>query len=99
MLDILNEKPIPLSKAARLFPSSNDEGTIHISTIHRWRTNGVRGVKLDAAMMGGRWVTTVEEIQRFIDRLSNQKTGTPSPARVRSESVARARRALASSGF
>ena len=41
---------------------------IHPSTAWRWIHRGVRGIKLEVAMHGGRPATTVEAVRRFIER-------------------------------
>jgi hypothetical protein len=43
---------LSLREASQLLP-----GKPHISTLHRWRLRGIRGVKLITVMVGGRrWV-------------------------------------------
>jgi hypothetical protein len=69
MVDLLNENVLTLSQAARTLPG----GSIHISTIHRWRLRGVRGIRLETAMRGGKRVTSHEALQRFFDRLSGEE--------------------------
>ncbi len=39
----------------------------HPSTICRWHRKGVRGVQLEARIIGGRPMTTTELVERFID--------------------------------
>jgi len=65
MIDIQNEKLRLLSQSAREIP-----GRPHISTVFRWWRHGVKGVKLETVLVGGRRFTSAEAIQRFIQRLS-----------------------------
>jgi len=65
---------------------------LHISTLVRWVTKGIGGVKLEAEKCGGRWVTSREALQRFVARLtpcvvapSNQ---SPPDARRHADQVA-----------
>ena len=37
----------------------------HLSTVHRWRTRGIRGVRLEAILCGGVWFTSREAVRRF----------------------------------
>ena len=41
-IDLTTETPITLAEAARTLPG----GAVHVSTIHRWRMKGCRGVRL-----------------------------------------------------
>ncbi len=41
----------------------------HVSTIYRWRLRGIRGVKLETFLIGGRRYTSVEAIERFTERI------------------------------
>lgn len=43
----------------------------HINTIRRWILQGARGRKLDAKQVGGRWFTTPEAVQEFLDAPAN----------------------------
>ncbi len=40
------------------------------ATAHRWAKVGVRGIKLESVMVGGRVFTTSEALARFICELS-----------------------------
>jgi hypothetical protein len=50
----------------------------HAATVHRWILRGVGGVHLEAVKLGGRWATSVEAVDRFIDRLTHAATA-PAP--------------------
>jgi len=55
------EQLLSLTEATSVIP-----GGPHISTLHRWRTRGVRGVFLETCMVGGRRFTSREAIDRFL---------------------------------
>ncbi len=55
---------IPLTEARRLFPVA-----CSLSTVHRWREHGVRGVRLACVLSGGRWYVRPSEINRFCEAL------------------------------
>ncbi len=61
MPDLLSESAVPIKHAPSLVP-----GRPHISTIWRWVLKGVRGVKLETFVSGGRRFTTHQAIERFI---------------------------------
>lgn len=62
-----------LSAAARLFPSHRRGRPVSGSCLYRWITEGVRlddgqRLRLEAARIAGRWVTSRAAIKRFIER-------------------------------
>jgi hypothetical protein len=61
-LDMMKEEIVAFRKAAVFVPSRP-----HVSTLHRWRQRGIRGVRLDAVLVGGVWYTSREAIRRFIE--------------------------------
>jgi len=60
MVDLSTEHLLSLPEAASRLP-----GRPHISTLHRWRQRGVRGVKLETLLLGGRRYTSREALKRF----------------------------------
>jgi hypothetical protein len=42
----------------------------HVSTVWRWATRGVRGVRLKTHLIGGRRFVANADLSEFIDRLS-----------------------------
>ena len=88
--DYSSETTIPFSKAAGHIP-----GRPHVSTLHRWRLDGVRGAKLETFLVGGRRFTTQEAIARFLGHLNGTApTPTERQERGREQRVARARAEL-----
>lgn len=63
-----------LPEASRSLP-----GNPHPTTIYRWATRGVSGVRLESLRVGGRFYTSSEAIDRFLGRLDeaagNHSTG------------------------
>lgn len=57
---------LSLAEASRCLP-----GQPHVSTLHRWRLRGVRGIKLRTALIGGRRFTTEEWVTEFIAASTN----------------------------
>ena len=55
---------------------------VHVSTIHRWRLKGVRGVRLETFLRGGIRYTTDEAIERFFAATTAAADGNPSPTRT-----------------
>jgi hypothetical protein len=79
MRHLLTERVIALVEAARRVPPGRGGRPTHVSTLLRWINPGVRGVRLEAVRLGGRWVTSQEALQRFADRLTSAQAG-PTPA-------------------
>jgi hypothetical protein len=97
MIDITREQAISLGDAARLYGSSRGGRPTHISTVLRHITRGTRlpggeVIRLEGARLGGRWITSVESIQRYIERLTAVSLGDePCPALPMRTSVRRQR--------
>lgn len=75
-----HEQPLTIARAAKLYPADTSP-----STIIRHITRGVkvRGVvvKLEGWRFGGRWTTTAEAVERFVDRLNQRSDAGPVPAK------------------
>ena len=52
---------ISFRQVARAVP-----GSVHINTVRRWATKGVKGRKLNAHRVGGRWYTTTDDLEEFL---------------------------------
>ncbi len=97
MIDLTTETPITLREArnhrllARVGPGGKP---LSVTTIERWTTRGVDGVKLDFARVGRTVTTTEAAIVRFIEQLTHPhlKDGekTPAASKKSHESAARA---------
>ena len=90
MIDFANEHPISLVQAANLIPQFRAGRPTSPATMTRWILAGVkvgdRKVHLRAARVGGRWLTSREAIQEFIDaqntpRDTNQSDPFSKPSR------------------
>lgn len=64
MIDVENESIITLAEAARSVPG----GAVHVSTVHRWRMKGCRGVRLETILRGGVRFTSREALARFFQQ-------------------------------
>jgi hypothetical protein len=53
---------LSLREATQLLP-----GRPHISTLHRWRLRGVRGIRLETVRVGGRRFVSTDALAKFID--------------------------------
>ena len=77
MIDIHAETLISFGEASASLP-----GRPNLSTLHRWRVKGIRSVKLESCLYGGRRMTSAEALQRFVNRSTAAADGTPVPTRT-----------------
>lgn len=63
-IDVQTETVVSFSDARSAFPGIDRR--LSLATLHRWRLNGVRGVKLETVLIGGLRYTSREAIARFI---------------------------------
>jgi hypothetical protein len=71
LCEVTDGESEPLTKAARRFSPTRQNRPVTLSCLFRWITRGVKGpdgerVKLEAARLAGRWITTPGAIKRFI---------------------------------
>jgi hypothetical protein len=99
---LLKETLIGFAAAARRLPALRGDRPVNPSTIFRWATAGVRSaagiVRLEAMRLGGRWLTSVEALERFAAALtpdfSAQAPEAPRSPATRSRASAEAAREL-----
>src|SRR3954469_20565528 len=85
MIDLKTERTIGLHEAAKLYPSFRQGKATHISTPLRHITRGAKlasgeVVRLEGARLGGRWITSLEALERFMARLTGAALGEPESA-------------------
>lgn len=74
MIDLKSEAILSLPTAAKSLP-----GRPHLASLYRWFQRGVRGVRLETILIGGKRFTSHEAIQRFADRLTAIDAGDTMP--------------------
>lgn len=62
MANLVESKKLSLNKVAKYC------GDVHVSTVHRWITRGVRGRKLPSVVIGGRRFVLLEELEAFLEK-------------------------------
>jgi len=73
-IDVETEDLIPFCEARSAFPGGK---RLSLATLHRWRLHGVRGVKLETALIGGSRYVSREAISRFIRAQNADETPAP----------------------
>jgi hypothetical protein len=74
-IDLLNEQVVSFRELASRLPRRRMGRPTHVTTIHRWRSRGIKGIRLAAVRLGGAWVTTLQAYQRFCAALTTKATG------------------------
>ena len=73
-IDIHSDSLLTISQAAKSLPTRPN-----VSTVWRWIQRGVRGVKLDSVVVGGRRLTSKEALQSFVERSTANSSGASLP--------------------
>jgi hypothetical protein len=89
MIDFATEKPISLKIVCDLYPGR--KARLNFTTVWRWVMHGVKApdgkrVRLEAARVGGCWLTSREALTRFSERLTPRLDGnadSPAPHTLR----------------
>src|SRR5262245_36421156 len=76
---LLDETILYLTDVPKHIPPGKNGRPTHLSTVVRWKDRGVRGVRLEAVRLGGRWVTSREALARFVARVTATASPTPTP--------------------
>ena len=70
MINIATENLLTLPDAAKRLPRRRRDRPVHVSTLYRWISRGVRGVRLEAVQIGGSLYVSQQSLQRFADCLT-----------------------------
>lgn len=70
MINPLDPDILSLADAAKRLPRFNGR-RVHVSTIWRWASHGLRGIRLETTRLGGRACTSLTALRRFFDALSD----------------------------
>ena len=70
MIDIAKEQVVTLADATAYVPRRRKGKRPAKSTLYRWTENGVNGVRLEFLQCGSTRCTSVEALQRFLERLT-----------------------------
>ena len=102
MIDVSNEEILTFAQAAKRAVGRRGRG-VHVSAIHRWASKGVDAgghqAILESALYGGTRVTSVEALERFVERCTNPNTDKTSRSiRQRDRAAAEAGDELAAMG-
>lgn len=90
MIDSRLETLIPLDEAAKLAPGFRPGRSVSVDAVRRWARSGMRGVRLETVIAGGRRCTSRDAVQRFFARLTAARDGQPEEQQPRRRFSAKA---------
>ncbi|WP_417851295.1 DUF1580 domain-containing protein [Thalassoglobus sp.] len=67
MINLKTETILTFREAAEHIP-----GSPHLSTLHRWVKYGLKGIRLESCLVGGRRVTSLEAVGRFSEAITQK---------------------------
>ena len=70
MIDMHYEDLIPVREVPAALPLQPGGRRIHLATVYRWMSRGVRGVRLEWIRIGGHTFTSREALVRFVEATS-----------------------------
>lgn len=74
MIDLANEQVVPLSQLVDLIPAvrklAGEPKKLAVSTLFRWTSTGVRGIRLQSVQCGGTRCSSVLAYYRFCEALT-----------------------------
>jgi hypothetical protein len=93
-IDVTAEETLTLDQAAAMLPAGRNGARPTFGCVLRWVLEGARPVgpdgkpngekiRLDAVRLGGRWITSCEAINRFVDRLTPRLDGAAVAPKLR----------------
>jgi hypothetical protein len=83
-IDISAEQLITPAQYTRMRPPGRNGRPMNIATAYRHIFQGVRGVRLEHVKIGGGTYTSIEAVQRFVERLTQVRDGaSPADATLR----------------
>ncbi len=78
MIDTVAERPIPLDQIPAEHIPGRGGNPVHQVTLSLWYRRGIRGVKLETILIGGRRATSLEALNRFYQAVSQARSSHPS---------------------
>ena len=71
-INLKDEQIVTFHDLAGGLPRRRGGRPVHTGTVFRWRSRGLKGIKLEAIRIGGTWYTSVQAFARFTARLTAQ---------------------------
>jgi hypothetical protein len=102
MIDFEKERLVSFAAAAKILPPGRGGKKLHVATVHRWAAD--ENDPLEWIVMGGIKMTSIEALQRFIERRTaaknpNAYNGPIRTPRQREAAIRRAEKELEEAGI
>jgi len=100
-INVAEEDLITFTELAKALPCRRAGRPVHVSTIHRWRSRGINGLKLEAVRVGGAWHTSWPAFARFSAELTvlAEKSDVVMPRRSTTQTVHKVSQQLERDGW
>src|SRR4051794_35842743 len=76
---VFEDPLVSFREVARRLPPLREGKPVNVSTVHRWCTRGLRGVRLEYVQVGGTKCTSEARLSRFFSRLGSSQTAPDQP--------------------
>ncbi len=87
-VSITDEDVMRLRELAKLAPRGRNGKKTALSTLIRWGTVGIKGVRLELLKAGSVWCSSPQALQRFFDRLTAIESAGVLPSQDRPAAAA-----------
>jgi hypothetical protein len=85
-IDLTREQPIPLADVPKLdWVRGRGGKRLHVASVHRWCSHGIRGVRLEFVQRAGARVTSKGALLRFFQRLTRLRAGEDPGRAIRTD--------------
>lgn len=81
MIDIATEDLVPLKDLPKSLPKRNGR-PVAITTVWRWATAGLKGVRLETILIGGQRFSSLAAFHRFVAAGNRGEVARPDVARA-----------------
>lgn len=98
MISVAKDKLLTLGEAAAKLPRKGGKRP-HVTTLYRWTTRGVKGVRLEYVQCGATRCTTAEALDAFFAALATRPAPSPLPTPAKLRAADRRERELIEAGF
>jgi hypothetical protein len=99
MIDLTKETLVTFREGAKWLPARRRGKSAHHTTFLRWHHTGYLGVKLEAIRLPSGWVTSLEALNRFAQRLTEVSERATTPATPAKRTQPRVSQRLDAEGF
>lgn len=70
------EEIVSMAGATKVIPKRASGKRVHVATVYRWASVGLKGVRLETIQIGGHCYTSTEALHRFFKALTADRDGS-----------------------